>query len=147
MNRLDTNKSTYQQRQSVKNVAEDRFEKYCNDRHIEWHRFGFDEKSGNIGNFFLIDPVLRNLPDYVVSAKNKIFFVQVKGTNKIKIKEIEYYKRFWELFGNKDCEFVFYFMFSDSVRVLSLEQLCSLQVSLPIKRFETDKKEYIELHI
>jgi len=147
MNRLDINKSTYQQRQSVRNVAEDRFEAYCTKKGIEFHRFGFDEKGGNVGNFFLIDPVLRNLPDYVVSAKNKIFFVQVKGTNKIKIKEIEYYKSFWELFGNDDCEFVFYFMFSDSIRVLTLDQLTSLSVTLPIKKFETDKKEYIELSI
>ena len=49
---MDSGKNTYQERQTVNNVAEFLFEYYCAEKEYKLTRIGFDEKNKNVDNFF-----------------------------------------------------------------------------------------------
>ena len=72
--------NTYAQRQTEVNKGEVLFEEYCKEKGYEFVRIGFNEKKGQISNFFLINPLLRNIPDYFVNTPNGPLVVQVKGS-------------------------------------------------------------------
>lgn len=139
--------NSYLERNSGANVAEDRFEAYCKSRGVKFYRFGFDEKKGNIDQFWLLHPLLRALPDYIVPKDGKLYLVQVKGTNKMKLSDIEHYKDFDMLLSTPNTPLVFYFCFSSGIKVLSLHLLITLAQNCPIKKFENDGKEYIEIPV
>jgi hypothetical protein len=103
--------NTYKERQSVNNVAEFLFEYYCAEKEYQLVRCGFDEKNKNIDNFFRLNPLLRNLPDYIVSTNNDTFVVNVKGTANIKQKEIDLLPKFIENYGSKEAQLMYAFCF------------------------------------
>lgn len=79
---------TYEERQSVGvNIGEELFMNWCNRN--GWHctRLGFDEKFANVGAFYNLSAILRNMPDYVIERDGKTFVVNVKGTPRIKENE------------------------------------------------------------
>ena len=96
MSETDNNNYSYNERQSNVNIGEQLFETYMNEKKIEFYRMGFDEKNNNIKGFYLMHPVLRSLPDYISynSSKNKMYYIQVKGTNKIKVDDFLNYSQF-----------------------------------------------------
>ena len=78
----------YQGRQSVGvNIGEQIFEQWCERTGWNCTRLGFDEKFANVGAFYNLNPVLRNMPDYVIQRDDRTFAVNVKGTPNIKEKE------------------------------------------------------------
>jgi len=78
----------YQGRQDVGvNIGEEIFEQWCARNGWNCTRLGFDEKFANVGAFYNLNPVLRNMPDYVIQRDEKTFAVNVKGTPNIKEKE------------------------------------------------------------
>lgn len=78
----------YRERQSVGiNIGEEIFEDWCRQNGWNCHRLGFDEKFANVGAFFNLNQILRNLPDYVIQRDSRIFVVNVKGTPNIKMTE------------------------------------------------------------
>jgi hypothetical protein len=103
--------NTYKERQSVANVAEFLFEYYCAEKEYQLVRCGFDEKNKNIDNFFRLNPLLRNLPDYIVNTENDTFVVNVKGTANIKQKEIDLLPKFIENYGSKEAQLMYAFCF------------------------------------
>jgi hypothetical protein len=79
---------TYQDRQGVGvNIAEEMFEQWCERNGWNCTRLGFDEKFANVGAFYNLNPILRNIPDYVIQRDERTFVVNVKGTANIKEKE------------------------------------------------------------
>jgi hypothetical protein len=79
---------TYQERQGVGvNIGEQMFEQWCERTGWNCTRLGFDEKFANVGYFYNLNPVLRNMPDYVIQRDDRTFVVNVKGTANIKEKE------------------------------------------------------------
>lgn len=103
--------NTYSERQKVKNRAEFLFEMYCAEKEYKVARCGFDEKNKNIDNFYFLNPVLRNLPDYVVNTPTQMLVVMVKGTANIKEKEIELLPRLVSCFDNEKAKLVYAFCF------------------------------------
>ena len=70
------------------NIGEELFEAYCKEKGYKIQRIGFDENTGFVDNFSRLNPVLRNLPDYVVNTLKETFIVCVKGTPNFKKKEL-----------------------------------------------------------
>lgn len=78
----------YQGRQGVGvNIGEEIFEQWCERNGWNCTRLGFDEKFANVGVFYNLNPVLRNMPDYVIQREQRTYAVNVKGTANIKEKE------------------------------------------------------------
>lgn len=105
--------NTYQERQSVANYGEEMFEKYCLDKGYTIYRLGFDEKNANVPNFFKLNPMLRNLPDYVVNTNNATYVVNVKGTNAIKQSEMQILTELIACYSSKQAQLVYAFCLKD----------------------------------
>jgi hypothetical protein len=132
--------NTYKERQSVANVAEFLFEYYCAEKEYQLVRCGFDEKNKNIDNFFRLNPLLRNLPDYIVNTNNDTFVVNVKGTANIKQKEIDLLPKFIENYGSKEAQLMYAFCFiGNDPKLIKPEK-----VSPKINKFSTrDYRDYV----
>ena len=102
---------SYSERQKVKNRAEFLFELYCAEKDYKVTRVGFDEKNNSVDNFYYLNPVLRNLPDYVVNTSRGTWVVMVKGTANIKQKEIELLPKLMDSFDSDKAKLVYAFCF------------------------------------
>jgi hypothetical protein len=103
--------NSYKERQTVANKGEVLFEQYCAEMGYKLNRVGFDEKGKNVNNFFDLNCMLRNLPDYVVNTQNGTFVVNVKGTANFKKKEVDMLPLFTEWFSTKKAPLVYAFCF------------------------------------
>ena len=56
--------NTYQERNSVPNIAEKLFVEYMTKLGRDMKRLGFDEKNNSIDGFWKVHPLVRSLPDY-----------------------------------------------------------------------------------
>ena len=147
--RTDNNTSSYYQRQSNINLGEQLFEAYMNEKKFEYHRFGFDEKNDYINGFFLMHPFLRSFPDYIsyVPSTKKLYYIQVKGTNKFKLEDLLYYSQFELMFCNKDSQLVVFFCFENQTPIIkTLSQIKTMITGCEIKEWH-DKKQYVELKL
>jgi hypothetical protein len=94
--------NSYQERNSVPNIAEDLFIKYMTEKGYKLQRFGFDEKNDPIDGFFKTHQFIRSIPDFVWLDKRKAKYVMtyfhVKGSNKLKVSDLINYTLFEDLF-------------------------------------------------
>lgn len=149
LKRTDNNSSSYTQRQSNINAGEEFFEAYMNEKNYEFQRFGFDEKNNNIKGFFLMHPFLRSLPDYIsyFESRKKLYYIQVKGTNKLKLDDLLNYSHFESMFCNQDSELVIFFCFKDKKPFIkTLTEIKRMITGCEIKEWH-DKKQYFELNL
>jgi hypothetical protein len=147
--RTDNNSSSYTQRQSNINAGEEVFEAYMKEKNYEFQRFGFDEKNNNIKGFFLMHPFLRSLPDYIsyFESRKKLYYIQVKGTNKLKLDDILNYSHFESMFCNQDSELVIFFCFKNEKPIIkTLTEIKRMITGCEIKEWH-DKKQYFELNL
>ena len=80
---------SFQERNANASKGEMLFEQYCKDQQYNFARLGFDQTNNRVQNFYRINPLLRNIPDYVVDTDRFTFVVMVKGTANIKKSEID----------------------------------------------------------
>ena len=147
--RTDNNTATYEQRQNNINIGEEVFESYMREKNYEFQRFGFDEKNKNIKGFFLMHPFLRSLPDYITyfESRKKLYYIQVKGTNKLKLDDLLNYSHFESMFCNKDSELVIFFCFKNEKPIIkTLTEIKRMITGCEIKEWH-DKKQYFELNL
>jgi hypothetical protein len=104
--------NTYAERNTVPDIGEQLFEQYCKEKNYRVFRLGFDSKKTAIDNFYKINAMLRNIPDYIVETPKTNFIVQVKGTANIKKKEVEMIPLFLEWYSCKDAPLVYAFCFA-----------------------------------
>lgn len=110
--------NTYQERQSAPNVGEQYFEAYCQEMGYTCLRFGLNEKKDPIKNFAHINPLLRNIPDYLVDTGTSLLVVQVKGTGNMKKKEIDMLPLFMEWYSSSKAPLVYAFCFQGKKPIL-----------------------------
>lgn len=103
---------TYLERQSVRNTGEDLFLEWANRKGYKVHRLGFDEKGGNVDNFYELNFYLRNIPDFVITKNDKIAVVNVKGTPNMKWKEVSMLPNLMEIYSEKNAPFFYAFCFT-----------------------------------
>lgn len=145
---------SYTERNSVGfNKAELIFERYCESRGVDYRKLGFDEKDGYIKGFFNVPPLLRSLPDYIVSMPgNIIYFIHVKGTNKLKISDLINYGAFSRMYTRHDVRLHMAFCFEsngeEATHLISWSKIeKQLLLGQRIKQFDSDKKLYLEIPI
>ena len=85
------------------------FEVYCQRNGYKYTRLGFDENADPIRNFSNINPLLRNLPDYILDTKKELFVVQVKGSDNFKKKEFDLLPLFLEWYSTSKAPLVYAF--------------------------------------
>ena len=105
--------NTYAERNSGRNIGEDLFEQYCNEKQVYFKRIGFDEKNSSIPYFYRINPLIRNIPDYLVIHDKGSKLVNVKGTANFKKSEIDMMPLFLEWYSSKECPLLYAFCFND----------------------------------
>jgi hypothetical protein len=127
--------NTYAERQSTVNWGEILFERYCVSKGYKYWRLGSDEKNGTITNFFRLNAMVRNLPDYIVDTGNTTFVVAVKGTANFKEKEVKMLPLFMEWYSSKDAPLVYAFCFKDQA-----PKLVYPEKIIELYRVEQDKK-------
>jgi len=112
---IGNNDSEYADRvKTIKNDGEYLFEKYCKENDCVFHKIGFDENEKNVPNFWKLNNLLRNLPDYVITSKEKTFVVAVKGTDKFKQKEFDLLPRMKQNFNSEQAPFIYAFCFKEN---------------------------------
>lgn len=102
---------SFQERNAKASKGEILFEEYCRKKQYDIKRIGFDQTDNQVANFFNLNSMLRNLPDYVVNTGKETFVVMVKGTGNIKKKEIDLIPLFMEWYGSKKAPLVYAFCF------------------------------------
>lgn len=138
--------NSYEERNSIKiNIAEQRFEQFCKDRGILVARLGFNEKEHPIPLFFKLHPLIRSLPDYVIVIKNSIHYIHVKGSNKLKLIDLSLYKQFSDQFCNPDSKLFIAIPLPEKTYIISLNNISKIVKTLPVKEFENDHKQYVEI--
>lgn len=140
---LDKASNTWSERNSVRNVGEDRFEEYCNGRGLKFWRMGFDEKQSPVSSFWKVHPLVRSLPDYLVDRNGKLFWVHVKGTPCLKVDDLLLYSQF-ERDLSADCDFYIAFCFEGAPIFKQLPQVRELMTGLRIQAW-SDGKQYMRL--
>ena len=99
---------------TIKNDGEYLFEKFCAENDCDFYKMGFDENEKNVPKFWNLNPVLRNLPDYVILNKEgKMFVVMVKGTDSIKKNEMILLPELIRSFNSERAPLMYAFCFKE----------------------------------
>jgi hypothetical protein len=141
--------NTFSERTAKRGEGELRFEFFCEGSGLEYHRMGFDQIDNKIPNFYLLHPAIRSLPDYLMKYKEKMCYIHVKGTNKIKLEDLISYSLFEQLFCTKDTPLYVAFCLVDGGKPVfkTLESIKKSLLGLEVKEFPSDGKLYFNLKI
>lgn len=112
------NIASFLDRQKIVNHGEILFEKYCTSKGYKYHRLGFDEKNNEIPNYWRLNPMIRNLPDYIVNTDKFTFVVNVKGTGNLKQSEVNMLPLFMEWFSTKEAPLIYAFCFTEQKSIM-----------------------------
>jgi len=141
--------------------AEQRFEEYCKSKSFHFKKLLFNDDS-DFGSspipYYHKLGILSALPDYFVYSKetnsgetNKRksqFFVEVKASNKLKLKDLKKYITFSQMFcDNRFTQYTICFAFKDGLKFKSIDQILKLLPKSQLKSFPNDGIEYFELQL
>jgi hypothetical protein len=80
--------------------------------------FGSNARDNPIPNFSRLNPILRNVPDFVLTKDNKTYVVSVKGTPSIKKTEFEMLDTLVMCYSSDKAPFIYAFCFKGHEPVL-----------------------------
>ena len=133
-------------RMEADDIAAEQFELYCNNKNVEYGKYGLDNK---IEKAYKLSRFVRNTPDYIVVNKDA-FLVEVKGCKKylgLKIKDVEQYK-LWNQKMNL-CYF-FYSITYKEHKIVEHKNLMELTATAEIKQYpdynKYDDKLYYSIY-
>jgi hypothetical protein len=139
------------ERNTGENIAEIRFENYCNSNGIFMKRLGFDEKNEPLPNFFNINQYIRNLPDYFICNTSKpnqpTALVMVKGTANIKKGEYLMLQNFIDWYSAPRCQLLYAFCFDNKLPIFKRVNEVSRLYSQSIDKQWNDGKTYRNLKL
>jgi len=136
--------------------AEQRFEEYCKSKSFHFKKLLFNDNSDFANSpipYFHKLGILSAMPDYFVYSKENSdqrksqFFVEVKASNKLKLKDLKKYITFAQMFcDNRFTQYTICFAFKDGLKFKSVDQILKL---LPQSKIQTwnDGIEYYLLPI
>jgi len=141
------NIASFLDRQKIVNHGEILFEKYCTQKNYKYHRLGFEEKSNEIDNYWKLNTMIRNLPDYIVNTGRDTFVVNVKGTGNFKKEEIDKIPLFLEWYNTKEFSLVYVFCFAEKKPIMVYpEKVIQLYQEAGIDKQWQDGKIYRSLN-
>jgi len=141
---------TYQERNNrPDNFGEELFIDHCRANGLTCRRGGFDEKQGSIPNYWDLNKVIRQLPDFVVTRPdtNRMAVVQVKGTNKFK--EDDYNNLAWSesVYGSAKAPLRYVFALKQGIYWRTVSQVAELYRTATQEGVWPDGKVYRVLDI
>ena len=110
--------NTYEERQSISDLGEQLFEEWATKNGYVFNRIGFHSKNASVPNFFRLNNVLRNIPDYILQKNGKTYVVNVKGTANIKLKEIMMLDLLVKAYSSDNAPLIYAFCFKGQEPVL-----------------------------
>lgn len=136
--------NSYKERNSIKhNRGEDIFEAYCRENNLTVRRLGFDEKKAPVDRFYDLPPLIRNLPDYIVTSDKRLVLVNVKGSLNFKEKEFELLDLFATHLDSENSRLYYAFCLSPrQVIWRTLEAVRAAYLSEPELKVWPDGKRY-----
>ena len=143
---MDKNTNSYSQRNSGINIAEVRFEEWCEKSKLEYWKTGFNEKEHPVKNFWCVHPYIRALPDYLVMVNNDLVWIHVKGSNKIKVDDLTLYEAWVNLFLHKTRFSVAFCLKDKDPIFLNWKELKKKLTGTTIKEWH-DNKQYVVLDL
>jgi hypothetical protein len=150
------NELKYQERvEQYIDFAEQRFEEYCKSKSFHYKKLLFNDDSDFVNSpipYYHKLGLLSAMPDYFVYSKKEAtkqqqFFVEVKASNKIKLKDLKKYITFAQMFcDSRYTQYTICFAFKDGLKFKSVDQILRL---LPQAKIQTwnDGIEYYLLPI
>jgi len=150
------NELKYQERvEQYIDFAEQRFEAYCKSKSFHFKKLLFNDNSDFASSpipYYHKLGILSALPDYFVYSKEteqrkSQFFVEVKASNKLKLKDLKKYITFAQMFcDNRFTQYTICFAFKDGLKFKSIDQILKI---LPQAKIQTwnDGIEYYLLPI
>jgi hypothetical protein len=129
------NTDTYQDR-LVFQVGEELFESWATSKGYVATVFGSNARDNPIPNFSRLNPILRNVPDFVLNKNNKTYVVSVKGTPSIKKTEIEMLDTLVMCYSSDRAPFIYAFCFRGQEPVLMSVE------TLKQKYYEAEEKSW-----
>ena len=112
------NIASFLDRQKLVNHGEILFERYCDSKGYKYHHIGFEEKTNEIPDFWKLNTLIRNLPDYIVNTGKNTFVVNVKGTGNFKQSEVNMLPLFMEWFSTKEAPLIYAFCFTEQKPIM-----------------------------
>jgi hypothetical protein len=145
---------------NIFNFAENRFIDYCNSVGYLYRRLGYNSIDSlkstietNIPLYSKIPTIAKLTADFFVykaateANKQEQFFVSLKQSNKIKLRDLKKYIVINELYTNRWTKFTICFPLKDKIRFLSVEQLLRMLPDSKLKTFQNDGVEYFEINV
>ena len=143
------------------NFAESRFIDYCNSVGYLYRRLGYNSLDPNksvaethIPLYSKIPTIAKfTQPDYFVykpetkADKQEQYFVSLKQSNKIKLRDLKKYIVINELCTNYWTRYTICFPLKDKMKFLSVEQLLRMLPDSKLKTFQNDGVEYFEINV
>ena len=124
------NTNSYAERQSVIDIGEIMFIDWATQKNWTVNRVGFDSKNDSVPNFFRLNEVLRNIPDFIVNTETKTYVVNVKGTLNIKLKEINMLDKLESAYSSNSAPLIYAFCLKQQEPVLMSIETLRLRFSL-----------------
>ena len=112
------NIASFLDRQKIVNHGEILFENYCAKMEYKCWRLGNEEKHSQIDHYWKLNPMIRNLPDYIVDTGKHTFVVNVKGTVNFKQSEVKMIPLFLEWFSTKEAPLIYAFCFTEQKPIM-----------------------------
>lgn len=112
------NTNSYNERQTVSDLGEELFEQWAVSKSYKFNRIGFHSKNNSVSNFFRLNTVLRNIPDYILHKDNKTYVVNVKGTANIKLKEMLILDKLVNAYSSDNAPLIYAFCFKGQNPIL-----------------------------
>lgn len=128
----------YNERNSVSiNLGEEIFLEWASRKCTFITRLGFDEKNRNVELFYTLNPIVRNIPDFLIINNHRIFLVNVKGTANIKKKEVDLLPKLIEAYSTEKAPLVYAFCFRGSDPIfMNTEKLLKLYSESEDKKWD-----------
>lgn len=135
--------NSYAERNSIAtNQGEELFLQWCRDKQVKVNRLGFDEKQDKVDHFYRLPSLIRNLPDFVVTTKDKTVLVNVKGSFNFKTEEYNRLDEFEYHFTSDTCQLFYVIARPDGLTWLSLDELRRRYNASTIDGIWPDGKRY-----
>ena len=108
------------------NFGEVRFIASCNKNGWLYKKLGFDNEK-EIKEFWKLNPIIKNIPDFIIQKENQLFVIQVKGTKNFKEKEYKLIDKFIDAYHSTNAPLLYAFcLFQKDTIFLKPQQLKEL---------------------
>ena len=130
--------------------AEQVFEEYCEKKGMKYKQLHLNDRSdfenSPIPHWYRMSPLLKSFPDYFVYNDNLQFLVEVKSSNRVKVKDLMHYCTLNTLYSEgRPTKYAIAFCFKKGeVKMLTIDELMLLIPKAKLGYYEDNRMDYYE---